>query len=81
MGERGDDKQSHNSVMTGGLNTMKNKKEAGCGSASERAWKERREPSLWRKGMQLEGRAIAEVQRQEDARPSPSIWSWEMAAP
>lgn len=31
--------------------------------------------------MQLEGRAIAEVQRQEDARPSPSIWSWGMAAP
>lgn len=29
----------------------------------------------------MEGRAVAEVQRQEDARPSPNSWSWKTAAP
>ena len=67
--------------MTGVLSAMKNKRKQGWGSASERAWEERRQLSLWRGGTQVEGRAVAEVQRQEDARPSPNSWSWKTAAP
>ena len=67
----------HDCVMTGGLSARKNEKEAGVGLCF---WKGP-EGEAGAISVQVEGRAIAEVQRQEDARPSPNSWSWKMAAP
>lgn len=58
----------HDCVMTGGLSARKNEKEAGVGLCF---WKGP-EGEAGAISVQVKGRAIAEVQRQEDARHHPT---------